>query len=57
MKDQQHFFTIYWIRLTFFSSDNQEKLQNEDGTANEINAMTQAQAPVDNASMCKNDKQ
>lgn len=57
MKDQQHFFTIYWIRLTFFSSDNQEKLQNEDGTANEMNAMTQAQAPVDNASMCKNDKQ
>lgn len=29
--------------------DNQEKLQNEDGTANEMNAMTQAQAPVDNA--------
>lgn len=34
--------------------DNQEELWKKDGTANEINAMRQAQAPVYNASMCKN---
>lgn len=41
----------------FFSSDNQENLQNEDDTEIETGAMREAQAPVNNARMCKNDIQ